>query len=401
MKDTIHKKMTKFYSINSKLPLFLSALLCVYYLLPKEVAIAMEFILLLYSFSKRNREKGIANYPVVWYLVFFIFLALINFADFSSSGFNYVTTCVNCFVFVLITYFCIRNENDIKLFIKSFAQFGAVFCLFLIPLILFLGNVEGARLGDAGGANNNAFLSSSISIGYMVTLINLCQYHCMSNKELSSKQRIVFFVLFLFSFYCILLTGTRKALLGSLLFIVIYTFYLNKRQLWKILLYTVFFSVGVYGLYLLTMRVDFLYYTIGMRLEGLIGLFDPNYAEVDASTLAREELINTGWKIFTENPIFGAGISESQRILAASHPHNNYLSCLDFGGLVVFSLYYSIFVLILRRFLFKKNRTSNDVFVFGSICTILFTDYFATTFNIIVFPSFIAISYYQLRCINR
>ncbi len=382
---------------KSLLPVYTAALLCLYYLLPKSIAMGLEFVLLFYAVL----SSGVSNktkYPIIWYSVFAILLSFINiFFGGDDNSVGYLTTCINCLLFVVILSFSIKTPKDIDSFIVSFAAAGAVFCIALIPLI-GMAMIGGARLGEAGGAENNSFLSSSISIGYMTVLINICQFRCMMNQELSKKVRLLFFILFIFSFFCILMSGTRKSLIASLLFISIYVFLTSKINFWKLILYGCVFVASLYFIYQLTRQFDVLYIIIGQRIEGLIGFFDPNYADVDDSTLARKQLIDTGWEIFYDNIIFGVGIKETQRLLVdASHPHNNYLSCLDFGGIVCFISYYLIYIKSGIGYIKKKYFDQVDVSMLGIIAALLLTDYAATTYNIIVFPSFLAIIYFKSR----
>lgn len=388
----------RFRVINkSLLPVYTAAILCLYYLLPKPVAMGLEFVLLFFAMSNGSVSNK-TRYPIIWYFVFVLLLSVINFLvgiDENSSG--YLTTCINCLLFVVILSFSIKTPKDIDSFIVSFASAGAVFCIALIPLI-GMAMIGGARLGEAGGAENNSFLSSSISIGYMTVLINICQFRCMTNPDLSRKVRFLFFALFIFSFFCILMSGTRKSLIASLLFISIYVFFASKINFWKLILYGCVFVAILYFIYQLTRQIDVLYIIIGQRIEGLIGFFDPNYADVDDSTLARKQLIDIGWSIFYDNIILGAGIKETQRLLVdASHPHNNYLSCLDFGGIVCFISYYMIYIKSGIGYIKKKYFDQVDICMLGIIAALLLTDYAATTYNIIVFPSFLAIIYIKSR----
>ena len=390
--------MIKYYFSKHKMPFILGGLLCLYYILPREVSLVLELLLLFWVCTNKMKSNRISNYPILWYLFFSGSLFLLNILDVDDNNFNYVTTCANCLVFVIITTLCVRDEKDISSFITSFGLFGAIFCVFLIPLIMVSLASAGSRIGDAGGADGNAFMSSSISIGYMTTLINICQYYCLNNKSFSKRIRLLFLILFLFSFFCILMSGTRKALISSILFIIVYTLYVKKASFFNLVFYSSIFCVGLYGLYLLTIQVEFLYLVIGRRLEGLMGFFDPSYADVDDSTLARQELIKKGIQIFKDHPLLGAGVKDTFLLLKdASHPHNNYFSCLDFGGFVFFILYYVMYLSVVNNFFRIKIHSNQSVFAIGMLFALVITDYFATTYNIIFFPVFLTILFLQTK----
>ena len=166
---------------QSRLPMFSACLLCLYYFLPKWVAIGMEFVLLFYALFAPPKCERRVNYPIKWYITFALLLTLINVIHgVDDNSINYMTTCINCLLFVIIVSFSVRNQEDINSFIFYFAISGFVFCIFLIPFILSAMSDGGVRLGDAGGGGN-AFLNSSITLGYMTVLINVSQFFCIIN----------------------------------------------------------------------------------------------------------------------------------------------------------------------------------------------------------------------------
>ena len=75
----------------------------------------------------------------------------------------------------------------------------------------------------------------------------------------------------------------------------------------------------------------------------------------DYSTVTRIRLIEIGMDLFKKNPIFGIGINNAHFVAGAVfnredyYLHNNYIELLADGGIVGFTIYYSIFVFLLVK----------------------------------------------------
>ena len=377
--------------------LFFAMLLCLYYIFPKMISVSLELLFFSYLFwGRKNQFVAKAKYrilPLCWYSIFAFTLVMTNIFSVDEETRNYLTTCVNCFIFIYICYLVIKDKKDVESFIIYFGYFGFVVCILLLPSILQTILTAGGRMGSTVHEGENSFLNDSISLGYILMMINTCQFYILVSSS-SKKQKVIGLIFFLFSFFCILLTGTRKTLLACIICWTVYLYLRNKSARLKLLIYTLLGASILYFVYQISLEVEFLYNSIGMRLEGLIGFFNSDYHEVDASTEVRDELIKTGKQIFLNNPIFGAGINETQRILKiASHPHNNYISCLDFGGIVAFLAYYWFYIKIFARYFRIKSYCKLDIILLGMMLSLILTDYAATTYNIIFFPTFITIIY--------
>ncbi len=75
----------------------------------------------------------------------------------------------------------------------------------------------------------------------------------------------------------------------------------------------------------------------------------------DLSTSTRVRLIEIGTELFHSNPILGIGINNAHFIAGAEfnhedyYLHNNYIELLADGGLIGFTIYYSIYVYLLFK----------------------------------------------------
>lgn len=391
--------MTKVFSLYKR-PIFTAFLLCLYYIFPHSVSIGFELLYLIVLCLSNKRGSKVVLLPFVWYLLFAIVLCLLNVfrIDYNNpTNLNYLRTLFNGLLFVLIACYSIKNKKDIDVFLKSFAISGVVICLMLIPSTILLISMGGGRLGQNVEIESNEFLNNAINLGYVLMLINICQFYG-AIKAKSIKSKLLFTILFIFSFVLLLLCGTRKSLLGCMLCYGLFVFYHNKNQFRRLLKYSIIAIIAVIALYHLLMNVEVFYNAVGNRMEGLFSFINPNYdVQVDESTEVREELINKSKQIFFRHPIVGVGIQESQKLLApVSHPHNNFYTCLIFGGLLVFLSYYWYHIRIMLMYLRIKKRDVIDIALMCLLIALLFQDYSATTYNIIYFPTFLSVLYLNL-----
>jgi len=107
----------------------------------------------------------------------------------------------------------------------------------------------------------------------------------------------------------------------------------------------------------------------------------------DSSTLARLDLVKIGLQIFSEHKLLGIGINNAQFVVEKIYHrenyylHNNFIELLADGGIVGFTLYYSIFLYFIIQF-WKNRDFSNDEFniCFVLIIVNLVLDYGAVSF---------------------
>lgn len=387
-------KLLKSYIRKEWETVFLAFLLCMYYVMPKFISVSLELLFLFYLIrTPKFRTSRVRRIPVTWYLFFSLCLFFTNIFTIDSESVNYLTTCVNNFLFIVISCLLFSSQDRIKLFLISFGFISILLMIALVPIVMQMMIEGGAtQLGASSESSSTSFLQNPINLGYILLLINMCQFYGVVITK-NKIMKLYFVSLFCFSMFCILLAGSRKAVIACLIYLGTYFVVSNRRNKSKLFLYFVVLFVLVYVSCLIIMNVEILYWSIGRRMEGLIGYFDPKYADVDPSTESRANLINLGKQIFYENPFFGLGIKDSHKILVATHPHNNYLTCLDFGGLLTFASYYWFHFRIYLNFYRYGAIPKMGVLLLGLMIAFALVDYTATTYNIIYFPFFLTIIY--------
>ena len=99
------------------------------------------------------------------------------------------------------------------------------------------------------------------------------------------------------------------------------------------------------------------------RLQSMMS-FVTGSGSVDYSTSARSRLISIGMDLFKKHPILGIGMDNAKIYggiafrIQDYYLHNNYVELLADGGIVGFSLYYSMFVYFIYALI--KYRDFND-----------------------------------------
>ncbi len=237
------------------------------------------------------------------------------------------------------------------------------------------------RLGSDNSSSeirNINFIAQSILFFSSFTLY---YYYYEKNRN------FIFFVVSIVQFSFILLSGSRRALLGYAVFFVVLVYLKNKRAIFKTIPIIVFMILGM--LYII-MNNDVLYSIVGYRLEGLmnmIGLSDSNV--IDRSTEIRADLFFAGLNMISQNPILGNGYAYFEThsigfnaVYAVYHTHNNYLELFLNYGIIGFILYYYIFFKTYLKLTSKKDK---------SPLTYLFLTFFIILF-VIIEPSSVTFS---------
>lgn len=383
--------------IKNKLVIIYAIFIVCYYIFPKNIGFIIEFIILLCSIYLNGfPNKNIR--PIIWFGIFSLILGLLEIL--KSDSLTYLISTINCFIFVVITATIIRDRNDIKVFFTTFGLSGIIFCLYLLPHFIEILLVGRGRYDNFFESDENGFLTSSISIAYLLSLLAVTQIWLLFQKEHRFIFRILIIGALLLSIGEIMLSGTRKALLMIFLFILLYAIISNWTKKIKIIKYLLILTSILFIVIECIMNNEILYNIIGSRLEGVFALFSSNpQNNIDKSTLERIELIDKSINmIIPNNPICGIGSSAVNQILGVSHSHNNYLTLICFGGIVSFVAYYYIYIKMLYWYIKKVSKKDIiNSFCLSLIFCLLFTDISATTFNILYFQVFITVIIINIR----
>jgi len=207
----------------------------------------------------------------------------------------------------------------------------------LIPIaVLFFVNVilnstfEDKRLSI--GINENIF--GRLSSGMACFMI----YQCKQDKWKNVFLDIITAILVLFTF----LSGSRTSVLILGIYVIaFFGFEYPPKNGIKFARKCVLSVALCIVTYFCVIKIDFLYNTIGHRIESLISLVTGT-SKGDSSAITRMIMLNSAREIFTENPWIGIGLNNFKyATYHNTYAHNNYYelaACLGIVGLVFYYL---------------------------------------------------------------
>ena len=223
----------------------------------------------------------------------------------------------------------------------------------------------GRFLGSVGNPNK---LSKTMILSIFSSLMLL------KINERSFVAKLLLYMNIVFAFFIIFLTASKQALiLAPILFI--FSTKINTKVV-KLIFYIPVISVLLY--YFLSYIPDELlnFELVTYRIEKFLSTYLEN--DVGASTSERQFLISAGLNQFYENPIFGVGMNNF-RYIFTKYAHNTYLELLVGLGIIGFSLFYSIHLIIIKKIIYMKILITKRVFIL-LILVILAMDFVTVTY---------------------
>jgi O-antigen ligase len=204
------------------------------------------------------------------------------------------------------------------------------------------------------------------------------------------KNKKIYIILFVIQLIFILLSGTKRAIIGLPVFYIIFMFIKNKKSFFRFALPLII----IIGLFIyLIFYTELLYNIVGERLEGMLyalGIVQNDSFNIgDNSTNIRKDLFNSAMNMIPDTPIFGYGFgyfethSGLNTKVQTFHSHNNYLEIFLSYGIFGFMLYYNMFIRTTLRLIKRKSKT---------IIRYLFLTFFLVLF-IIIEPSSVTFSF--------
>ncbi len=295
----------------------------------------------------------------------------------------------------------IANDNDItKVLKKFFISFVIGTAIVSIICILYENptNLSTTRLGTylfAGEYGTRMMYTYNLEISIFILL-----YVFFNTKTLTKKMLYIFLIAFFM--ICIFLSGTRKILVGILLFGFIHTYFSNKRNFLKLIFKMMIIIICCIAIYFVIMNVDVFYNILGNRIEKAI-----NYAKgtgIDASLRDRNVMIDYGIEYFKQHPIIGNGTNAFHVLFNIDYnqdlyAHNNFIELLCNYGIIGFSIYYSIYII----YLFSKSNSTYNIFFKSAIISLLILDYWTISYYRIHFMIFLELTamFYKFENVKK
>lgn len=318
------------------------------------------------------KKPKIPTYSV-WFLVF---ICICGFSCIYSVdravSLTATTNMLKLFLFAFMMY----NIVDCKERFERILMVNSVSSTVLIIYLMYTGDlfVEDERLGQSLTGNAN-LLAGLLMLGAFCSV-----YFVSFSKKRFNK--FLFTASFLLQLFALSLTGSRKFfILPLLLFCSMLVLNRNKKGKRHIILKSFLAIAIIIGVFWLLFNVDFFYNAIGYRMEGLFNLFGGE-GEVDASSLARQELFRQAIEYWKNSPIIGNGIDSFKTMSSYGvYAHNNYGELLCDLGVVGLIAYCSIYIYILNKLFKLRTKSVKKWFWIGVIVCLAIYDVGAVTYD--------------------
>lgn len=266
---------------------------------------------------------------------------------------------ISMFIIVFFIVLVVEDENDIKKLLKAFAISSVIQCAYMLSVYgtdvfrIVAESDEAIRIGEE--------VSNSNSVGISFVLSSIISLDFLLNEKMKVYKKIFYGILVTIGVVFGLLSGSRKAtiLLVAGFFMIFLFKNADKKNIFKKIGGFVVAIVAVVVLLNLissNQMFNTLYNRFLSLIDGLTG-----EAELDVSSKTRFEMIETGWRAFTESPLWGNGLYSSYNYFD-TYSHNNFIEILMNTGLIGFVIFYYPYLVNIKSFI-KVDKKSRMYFL--------------------------------------
>ena len=308
-------------------------------------------------------KKYLYNSALIFYFLF-ILLALVSSlwsVDFDNSSFKATRLLIQG-IHIFIIYNSFKNFKMQNLFLYAILLGSLVNYLLLLNIVpapfQIITEYNYRAFGTVGNPNDLAI----IMIFSILTSIIFLEMKEKINTLFHAYQ----YLNILLALYIILLTASKKgAIFGLLLFLFFILQTAKSSQIFKVIV------GGAVAITLLSnfIEMDGIKFALENTLDRFTS-FETQYAtdSINGSTGERKYFISIGYDLFRDSPILGYGL-DSFRFLNQKgiYSHNNYIELLVGLGTLGFSLYYSIYFIMVRKVSLMENKRLRNLFLFFAV----------------------------------
>ena len=367
-----------------------------YTFVPKLAAALLGVVYFFHAVKNRERIIHISSVHIVFLLWIGLAVASGLLTVSPTANLKRGWTVIQVFMVSLVLYSAILNTRSYKWFAWAFvvatiiSSAGVDFGLF--PKIGFSDYPYASSRFSATMGNANVFgYVCVVSIAFMV-------YLWRTHKGYLIK--FILCALFVYLAAKIIDTGSRKAIFG-LLGVMLAGYLASvasakglgiRKQITVVLVGAIAISAigGIFFSYVLKSEYAYRIRNVDRFVKG------KNLEKGEQSLSHRETLYKTGLRLFYQNPAFGKGLASFAESKMGAHrwgtigvySHSNIIEILVSSGIFGFTLYYSMFLIILTKLIFYARRSKairNDpIFLFIAIVLpfSIFFDFFAITYYV-------------------
>lgn len=287
-----------------------------------------------------RRPIEISRTYVLWGIWLGISICSVALAERAELAALKALTLVQLLPTALILTNVILWHGSTRFYWKSIVGLGIISCVAVWIDPISFSDVDGRVFGPMGNAN---------AFGAM--LVTCLIFAAIAGFErMSVAQRVLWISAAGTFFLMILRTGSRQALLGSLVAVVVILasrIYRARDGSWRW-----WSAVTVVGTVITLGMLLASHSTYWFRMESMFSAARGDLGDVDTSLVERAHLYKRAGDIALQNPVLGIGLDNFRaqpRFPGAgpigTYSHSNYAEVLVSTGIVGFVLYFSVFAL--------------------------------------------------------
>lgn len=362
-----------------------------YNIISKGLFLITVFFALLNVFISKVSFK--LDYSFFALLLFIGYIILSSIWVVDETGVNaHVFTMVQLFALYIIVRLLVQSEKDLRIVLWAVFTGAFIMCMYTI---LFYG-ARGIISLVLNGRRIGGEINQSNSMGLYCTILTILSlYFAFWEKRYWCLLTIPLAIFILVG------AGSRKSfLLLAFSTGFIFIFKSKKRRLTRLLVVA---CILIFAVFLILELADTNVYI--ERLAQIFKVFKDNGELHDDSLITRSNMIDYGFELFSEKPVFGYGPVQYEYYYYLINglrrpPHSTYLQILVGYGLVGFSLFYGIYAFIIAKIIpmLKRNR-EYSVLIAVFVLLFLINDIGANMLNSKFLFIFIAVyaSYLKIR----
>lgn len=321
------------------------------------ILIGVTFLMILLSAADNDGKIylhfGMFQLMTGLFAIFVFFSAVWAWNPSDAIGMG--STIVQIIICMTVFYSYFLRKGDVDSLISAVMWAGYVVAFYITFTMGFseilAGIDSGNRLDSEVDNINTLGMLSATSV--VITI-----YYLVFKKS----RNILAIISAVFGVVMTAASGSRKALvmliLGALL---VFLFkYVSNDIFMSIIKIAVFAVVAFFVVrWFLSLPI---FSVVEERMQTMINSFLDNGGKVDHSTWIREQYQIIGINQFKETPILGIGIGNSHFLTSRyfgkdTYLHNNFVELLSCGGIIGFTIYYSIYLYCFVK-LFKVRNSS-------------------------------------------
>lgn len=356
-------KYSKLHSFD--IPHIIPLIIPFEYLIPRSMCVIILLIVSTYVFIKYH----LLTINKFFFMIFLFSLYGVTTILYTKDASSTYTISKEFFLVLLpcLAYSnFIDNTNDkeknVILSIKLFV-FSTIICTIICWIIDTRNGYIWFRLGES-------LFNMKGTLTYFSYYLICCStgLSLLITMEKSIVKKIFYLAMNIFIIFSTYLTAVRKGIILIAFFNLIYVLLLvfKRKNIVKtaIKIFIVFIFVLIL-FYIIYINLDHTSLVFRRFINLYNEIFGGSLDNADSSLIIRMNLKMSAIRCFTEYPLIGYGFGAFRNyayktIGISLYAHNNYLELLASTGLIGFILYYSAFIVLIRK-IFSKMKNQNSL----------------------------------------